>query len=140
MPRRKTGSDPPTPEALREQMLRGVKAETVPVFDACGEKLAERGEWDAISMRDVREACLLMDAVTGYRTSCAHALRDGDGRLARQYMQAMKETLGAQEEILRRWDLLPQKKRGRPAQETPKDLAEAPEDDGWDTFGADTEG
>ena len=139
MPRRKSGSDPPTGEELRASMLRGIRAETVPMYDASGEKLAERGEWDAISMRDVREACLLADAVSDYRKNCAAALREGDAKAARQYMQMMKATLETQEEILRRWDLLPVKQRGRPARETPKDLKEEPADAGWDSFGADAD-
>ena len=138
MGRRKSGSDPPQGAALRTMMLRGIRdPATVAMYDACGRRLEARSLWDEIAMREIREACLLTDAVTEYRAACVAALRAGDPKGASVYLRMQREAQEARSRILRSWDLEPGPKRGRPPQEAPEDLKQDPEDDGWDTFGAD---
>ena len=136
MGRRKTGSDPPQGDALRAIMLRGIRAPaTVAMYDACGRRLSAQGLWDEIAMREIREACLLTEAVAEYRTACRDALCRGDAKAASIYLKMQRDAQDARSRILRAWGLEPAPKRGRPAQETPEDLREEAEDDGWDTFG-----
>ena len=124
-------------EELRTQMLRGIRnPQTVALFDACGQRLAAEGRWDAISMRDIREACLLSESTEEYRTSCASLLREGDAKGASVMLKMRREADAARAEILGRWNLLPPRRRGRPPEETPADLRETPADDGWDDFGS----
>lgn len=128
------------PDKVRAEMLRGIRqSATVALYDACGKRLAAQDRWDIVSMRDVREICLLTDSVQELRTKTAEAIRAGDVRAARQYLGMRHEAEKLRGELMERWNLLPPKKRGRPAQETPEDLREAPADDGWDTFGMDTD-
>ena len=139
MARRKR-DDAMTPEELRAEMLRGIQQrQTVAFFDACGKKLADRNQWDILSMRDIREACLLQESIAELRTSCAARLRAGDAKTARTLLMMRRDSETARAAILDRWNLLPPKKRGRPAEETPEDLRQNPEDDGWDTFGMDAD-
>lgn len=129
-----------TPEQLRDEMLRGLRTrQAVQLFDACGKKLAERGEWDILSMRDIREACMLQESVQELRTACADHLRRGDAKTAKILLSMRRESEQTRASILERWNLLPPKKRGRPAEELPEDLRQAAADDGWDTFGMDEE-
>lgn len=141
MPRRRE-PESLTEEQLRAQMLRGItRRETVAVFDACGERLRAQGLWDAISMRDVREACLLTDAEDEYRQTCIRLLREGDPKGAALCLKMEREAGENKAAILARWGLVPVKRRGRPAgPETPEDLKPAAEDDGWETFGQEVDG
>ena len=118
-------------------MARGIRAESMPLYTACAGKLRARSLWDAISMRAVRDACTLNDAANEYRTECARRLREGQPKLAALMLKMQRDAIEERDAILSRWDLVPAKKRGRPAEETPEDLKEDPADDGWDTFGAD---
>lgn len=129
-----------TPEALRAEMLRGIRTrQAVQFYDACGKKLEARGQWDILSMRDIREACLLLESINDLRTGIGQYLRAGDAKTARTMLMMQRDTEQARAAILDRWNLLPTKKRGRPAAETPEDLRSQPEDDGWDTFGMDAD-
>ena len=68
-----------TPEDLRREMTRGIRTrQALQFFDACGKKLEARGPWDILSMRDIREACLLLESITELRTGCAAKLKAGD--------------------------------------------------------------
>ena len=105
------------------------------LFERCRERLTERGLWDPISEREIREALALIADAGGYRTECARALRLGDARRARSLLAMRREALAAADRILIQWDLVPRPKRGRPQEETPEDLRPEEEDDGWDDFG-----
>lgn len=129
-----------SPEELRAQMTRGLRLrETVSTYDALGAKLAARGEWDILSMRDVREICLLTEAIIEYHSQSAASIKRGDLRSAKIYLQMCQAAESGRGAILERWNLLPRKLRGRPKLETPEDLREAAQDDGWDTFGMDAD-
>ena len=137
---RRRRDDAITPDELREQMLRGFKdRQTVAFFEACGEKLKARGQWDILSMRDIREACLLMESIAELRTNCAAKLKLGDAKTARILLSMRRDSETTRAAILDRWNLLPPKKRGRPAEETPEDLRKENVDDGWDAFGMDAD-
>jgi len=135
--RKKTNINAPPPaEDLERQMARGIRAESMPLYTACAGKLRARGLWDAISMRAVRDACVLNDAANEYRTDCARRLREGAPKLAAVLLRMQRDAIEERDAILSRWDLVPAKKRGRPAEETPEDLKAEEQDDGWDSFGA----
>ena len=138
---RRKKDDAPTMEELRQEMLRGIRnRQTVAFFDACGRKLSDRNQWDILAMRDIREACLLTESAADYRTACAQAVRVGDLRTAKMLLSMRIDCEKARAMILERWNLLPPKKRGRPAEDVPEDLRKEPEDDGWDAFGMDEPG
>lgn len=135
---RRKKDDALTPDELRAEMLRGIQSrQSVAFYDACGKKLAERNQWDILSMRDIREACLLLEAINELRMACAQKIREGDAKTAKILLTMRRESEVTRAAILDRWNLLPTKKRGRPAEEMPEELRKEMEDDGWDTFGMD---
>ena len=129
-----------SPEERRTQMLRGIRLrETIAAYDRMAARLTERGEWDILAMRDAREVCLLTEAIIDYHGESAAAIRRGDMRAAKTYLQMCQAAEAGRGVILERWNLRPKKVRGRPKLETPEDLREAAQDDGWDTFGMDAD-